>query len=78
MKKIKSIKWNVEFSYRNSFIFSNISDAAAFINIATRHTEDQDDILNFRLIPYIEYEEEGEQSCCDKEEVIENENVHQG
>lgn len=30
------------------------------------------------LMRFMEYEEEVEQSCCDKEEVIENENVHQG
>lgn len=60
MKKIKSIKWSVELSHRN-FVFQSIHQAADFISIAACNTEDPDDILNFRLIPYVEYEEDKEQ-----------------
>lgn len=60
MKKIKSIKWSVELSYRNSFIFQSINQAANFMSTAVSHPEDPEDILNFRLIPYVEYEEEEE------------------
>ena len=61
MKKIKSIKWSVELSYRNTFVFQSITQAADFMVAATRSAEDPDDILNFRLIPYVEYEEESEE-----------------
>ena len=78
MKKIKLIKWSVELSYRDTFIFESVGDAAAFIAEAAHHTEDPDDVSSFRLVPYVEYEEEIERSCCDADmEVIENENAYQ-
>lgn len=61
MKKIKSIKWSVELSYRNSFVFRSINDAADFMVTASVYAENPDDVLNFRLVPYVEYEETEEQ-----------------
>ena len=61
MKKIKSIKWSVELSYRNTFIFQSINQAADFMSTACIYAEDPEDVLNFRLIPYVEYEEDEEQ-----------------
>ena len=59
MKKIKSLKWSVELSYRDTFVFQSIHQAADFIDTAASNAEDPDDIL--RLKPYIEYEEEQEE-----------------
>ena len=77
MKKIKSIKWSVELSYKNTFVCPSINHAAYFMEKAVAYAEDPEDILNFRLVPYIEYEEEPEKEMIDYKEVIENEDVHQ-
>ena len=61
MKKIKSLKWSVELSYRDTFVFQSIHQAADFIDTAASNAEDPDDILRFELKPYIEYEEEQEE-----------------
>ena len=46
MKKIKSLKWSVELSYRDTFVFGHIYEAAGFIKTAVEKAEDPDDILN--------------------------------
>lgn len=71
MKKIKSIKWSVELSDRNTFIFHSVNLAANFMEEAASYAEDPEDILNFRLIPYVEYEEEVEPIYCDTDSLTE-------
>ena len=71
MKKIESIKWSVELSYKNTFVFQSIHQASDFLDLAVIFAEDPEDITSFRLVPYVEYEEESEK------EVIENKDVHQ-
>lgn len=61
MKKIKSLKWSVELSYRDTFVFQSIDDAKNFMLTASIYAEDPEDILNYRLIPYVEFEEDEEQ-----------------
>lgn len=71
MKKIKSIMWSVELSYRDTFVFQSIVQASNFMATAVEGTEDPDDILNYRLIPYVEYEEEVEPIYCDADSLKE-------
>lgn len=77
MKKIKSIKWSVELSYKDTFVFMSLTDAAVFIDTAVRNAEDPEDVISFRLVPYVEYEEEPDKEVIDDKEVIENEDVPQ-
>lgn len=80
MKKIKSVKYRVKLSYRNTFIFDEIGDASAFISRAVRHAEEPDDIESFEISTIVEYyptleeikqqlnEEFGKAVSSDKEE----------
>lgn len=65
MKKIKSIKYRVELSYKNTFIFDDMGNASAFMSNAVKHTEDPEDVERFEISPIVEYEEEVEPIYCD-------------
>lgn len=71
MKKIKLIKWSVELSYKNTFVFTFLSDAASFIATAVQNAEDPEDVISFRLVPYVEYKEEAEPIFCDTDSITE-------
>lgn len=71
MKKIKSLKWSVKLSYRNTFVFRSLDDAKDFMLTAVLYSEDPEDVLNFRLIPYVEYEEEVQPIYCDTDSLKE-------
>ena len=72
MKKIKSIKYRVELSYKNAFIFDEIGEADAFISRAVRHAEDPEGVERFfELYPIVEYEEEVEPIYCDTDQITE-------
>lgn len=75
MKKIKSIKWSVELSYRDTFVFVSITDAAAFIATAAHNAEDPEGVTSFRLVPYIEYEEEVEPIYCETDSLKEADKI---
>lgn len=71
MKKIKSIRYRVELSYKNTFIFDEISEAAGFITRAVRHAEDPEDIERFEISPIVEYEEEADPIYYDTDSIKE-------
>lgn len=71
MQKIKSIKWSVELSYRDTFVFQSITQAANFMADAVRAAENPEDVISYRLVPYIEYEEETEIIYCDTDSISE-------
>lgn len=57
MKKIKSVKYRVSLSYRNSFVFDDLVDACRFMMTATEHPEDPEDVIRFEIGTIVEYEE---------------------
>ena len=65
MKKIKSIKYKVELSYKNTFIFDDMGNASAFMSNAVKHSEYPEDVERFEISPIVEYEEEVEPIYCD-------------
>lgn len=71
MKKIKSIKYQVKLSYRNTFIFDDIDGASYFMSLAVKHAEDHQDIDCFELLPIVEYEEEVVPIYCDTDSLKE-------
>lgn len=75
MKKIKSIKYRVELSYKNTFIFDDIGNAFAFTANAVRHVEDPEDIERFEISPIVEYEEEVEPIYCDTDSLKESDKM---
>lgn len=60
MKKIKNVKYRVELSYKNSFVFNELSHAGYFMRMAVTHAEDPEDIERFEISPIVEYEDETE------------------
>lgn len=71
MKKIKSIKYRVELSYKNTFIFDDMGNASVFMSNAVKHTEDPEDVERFEISPIVEYEEEAEPIYCDTDSLKE-------
>ena len=77
MKKIKSVKHRVKLSYKTSFVFDELEEACAFLELAVRYSEDPEDIEDFVIETIVEFEEEQEKEMIDDKEAIDNEDVHQ-
>lgn len=71
MKKIKNIKYRVELSYKNSFVFDELAHASHFMGTAVAHAEDPEDVERFEISPIVEYEEEAEPIYCDTDSLKE-------
>ena len=58
MREVEKIRYIVRLSYRNEFIFDELSDAATFLSRALKHSIDTEDIKDFEIIPCVKYKEE--------------------